>query len=366
MTHLELIEKRPEISYYRLSDQVGRKVDRYVISTPETRKICNVPELVGVEYTDHMLKAMISAFKSLPDNAFILNIPQEQFSVFTFLRGGLNFCLREALYHAYGFNRHASAFMTSQRKLVKGKWHIRENQYRKIEIPDNATLLVGDVVATGTTVDIGFNIFLDHLRVNRKRLNNLIFFTIGCDNAEKILIEVDQKLRRMNPVYGRTIIVYIEGRFGMADDKSNLKIRIPGTDLIRNNALVAPEFALSQYEDIAYPIERCTIYDAGSRSFDIPEYMHDVSDYWQQTKALAETGFSLYDALKERWPEEGWRDFDTFSHKAGRMWVGVDNETIAAIHAAYEKRWHTDFENEARTKSALLALCDRRLAQLSR
>lgn len=359
-----MIKKSPEISYYRISDNTDSPIDRYVISTPQTRKICNVPELLGVEYTDHMLKAMIAAFKHLPDNEFILKVPQEQFCVFTFLRGGLNFSLREALYHAYGLNRHASAFMTSQRKLVNGKWHIRENQYRKIEIPDDATILVGDVVATGTTVDIGFNIFLDHLRVNRRRLNNLIFFTIGCENTEKILRKVDRKLRRMNPVYGRTIIVYIEGRFGMADNRSPLKIRIPGTDLIRNNALVTPEFALSQYEDLAYPIERCTIYDAGSRSFDIPEYMHDVVDYWLQTKNLAETGFTLYDALKERWPETGWDDLATFSQLADQMWTGIDPQTIAELHAAHGRRWHSEFESKSKTKDALVELCDRRLMQL--
>ena len=301
---------------------------------------------------------------SLPDNASILNTPQEKFCIFTFLRGGLNFGLREALYHAHEYNRHASAFMTSQRKLVNGKWHIRENQYRKIEIPDNATLLVGDVVATGTTLDIGFNIFLDHLRIKRKRLNNLIFFTIGCKNTEKIIEEVDRKLRRMNPVYGQTIIVYIEGLFGMADNESPLKIRIPGTDLIRTDALVTPEFALSQYDEIVYPLERCTIYDAGSRSFDIPEYLHDVIDYWSQTKALAKTGFTLYDALKERWPETGWHNFDTFCDIARRMWPGLDPKTTAEIHASYQRRWSPAFEKRAKDATSLLSICENRLKGL--
>ena len=366
MAYLEQIEKRTEITYYQLKDRSGSPVERYVISTPETRKVCNIHELVGVEYTNHMLKAMVSAFKHLPDNESLLKIPQEQFCIFTFLRGGLNFSLREALYQAYGFNKHASAFMTSQRKFVEGKWHIRENQYRKLKIPDNATLVLGDVVATGTTLDMGFSIFLDHLRVNRSRLSNLIFFTIGCDNAEKILNDVDQKLRRMNPVYGRTVVVYIEGRFDMADNDTPLRIRIPGTDLVRINALVAPEFALSQYEDMAFPVERCTIYDAGSRSFDIPEYMHDVTDYWEQTRSLAETGFTLYNALKERWPETSWREFTTFSEKMSQIWRGTNNKTFARLHEAYRNRWDKKFKKRSKAKEALVELCDRRLAQLKR
>jgi hypothetical protein len=366
MAYLKLINTHPEITYYRLKDDRDSTLERYVISTSETRKICNIPELIGVEYTLLMQQAMISALKYLPDRDALLENPQEQFCVFTFLRGGLNFSLREALYHAYGFNKHASAFMTSQRKLIDGKWHIRENQYRKLKVPEDATVLLGDVVATGTTLDIGFNIFLDHLRANRSRLNNLIFFTIGCKNAEKILKGVDKKLRAMNPLYDRTIVVYIEGRFGVADQSTRLKIQIPGTDLIRINSLVAPEFALSQYENTAYPIERCTIYDAGSRSFDIPEYMHDVVDYWKQTRSLAQTGFTLYDALKERWPEDGWKDFGNFSKIAARMWHGVDPKIIAQLHNAYKKRWDHHFETHSKTDTALTALCEKRLSQLNR
>jgi hypothetical protein len=364
MAYLEQIEIHPEISYYQMKDNGDSSVERYVISTPETRKICNVPELIGVQYTMLMQQTMISALKHIPGRELLLQTPEDQFCVFTFLRGGLNFSLRESLYHAYGFNTHASAFMTSQRKLIDGKWHIRQNQYRKLKIPENATVLLGDVVATGTTLDIGFNIFLDHLRTNRSRLNNLIFFTIGCDNAEKILSGVDKKLREMNPLYGRTIVIYVEGCFGVAGKNTGLKIQIPGTDLLRINALVSPEFALSQYENTAYPIERCTIYDAGSRSFDIPEYMHDVIDYWKQTLELAQAGFTLHDALKERWPENGWENFEEFSKKASDMWHGIDPEIISQIHAAYKNRWDNQFETDSKSKTALVALCKERLLQL--
>jgi hypothetical protein len=366
MAHLELINKYPEITYYQLKGEDDNPVERYVISTPETRKICNIPELVGVEYTLLMQQAMISALKKLPYRESLLENAPEQFCVFTFLRGGLNFSLREALYHAYGFNKHASAFMTSQRKLIDGKWHIRENQYRKLKVPEYATVLLGDVVATGTTLDIGFNIFLDHLRAHRSRLNNLIFFTIGCKNAETILRNVDKKLREMNPLYGRPIVIYVEGRFGVADKTTGLKIQIPGTDLIRINALLAPEFALSQYENTAYPIERCTIYDAGSRSFDIPEYMHDVVDYWKQTLALAQTGFTLHDALKERWPEAGWENLGEFSKKIADIWRGIDQEIVTQLHAAYKDRWDSRFETHSKTGAALTTLCEKRLSQLNR
>jgi hypothetical protein len=286
--------------------------------------------------------------------------------VFTFLRGGLNFCLREALYHAYGFNNHTSSFMTSQRYMEDGQWHIKENQYRKIKIPDNATLLIGDVVATGVTIEEGFNVLLDYLRVNRIRLENLIFFTIGCENAERIFRNIDERLRKMNPSYGRTIVVYIEGKFNVAEESTNLKIKIPGTDLIRTDALVTPEFALSQYEDVAYPIERCAIYDAGSRSFDITEYLHDVIDYWAQMKKTAERGFTLHEAMKERWRDNGWEDFDALTEQKSKEWPGVDKLFMLQLHKACTERWNPKFVEMAKSNKALIELCIKRIAELNR
>ena len=364
MEYLEKITSSPEISYYEIKGEEETDLERYVISTPQTRKICNIPEVVGVEYTSLMEEAMISALRHLPGKEFFLVIPQRQFCVFTFLRGGLNFCLREALYHAYGFNNHASSFMTSQRYMVDGKWIIKENQYRKLKAPDNATLLLGDVVATGVTLEQGFNVFLDYLRENRIRLDNLIFFTIGCENSDRIMKEADRRLRLANPSYGRTIIVYLEGKFRVAEDDTNLRIKIPGTDLLRTDALVAPEFALSQYEDVAYPLERCTIYDAGSRSFDVPEYMHDVLDYWGQMKKLAERGLTLYEGMKERWPETGWEDFQQFSEDRAREWQGVDESFLVQIHGAFKSRWDDRFVKTAKTNKPLVELCNKRIERL--
>ena len=87
------------------------------------------------------------------------------------------------------------------------------------------------------------------------------------------------------------------------DTETRLRIGIPGTDLVRFDALLAPDFEQSQYEDPAYPLERCGIYDAGSRAYDIPHYLEDLREYWSKVLALAEGGWSLGEALHERWPQ---------------------------------------------------------------
>jgi hypothetical protein len=161
-------------------------------------------------------------------------------------------------------------------------------------------------------------------------------------------------------------VVYLEGKFNVAEEGTNLKIKIPGTDLLRTGALVTPEFALSQYEDISYPIERCTIYDAGSRSFDIQEYLHDVIDYWAQMKKVAERGFTLYEAMKERWPDDDWGDFEALSEQKGKEWPGVDKLFMLQLHKACTERWNAKFVEAAKSNKALIELCIKRIAQLNR
>lgn len=73
--------------------------------------------------------------------------------------------------------------------------------------------------------------------------------------------------------------------------------------MVRGGSLMAPEFVQSQYEKPTYPLERCTIYDAGSRAFWIPEYLEDVVDYWKQTLELANKGTTFQALLAERFPE---------------------------------------------------------------
>ena len=98
-------------------------------------------------------------------------------------------------------------------------------------------------------------------------------------------------------------VVYLEGVFQTATVDTAMSIKIEGTDLLRTGGTLAPEFLESQYESPSFPVERCTIYDAGSRAFDLTEYFADVRGYWQANLALAAGGMTYARLLRERMPE---------------------------------------------------------------
>ncbi len=301
---LESVRVVAGCSVYRVG-AADALVRRCVVSTPETRRICNDPLVVGVEYTTLLREACRKALCAFAECGWFAAAERETV-VLHVLRGGLNFGLREALAAALGWNGHGSAFISAQRardSRTPEDWYITESDYRKVYLPATATVVLGDVVATGTSLLHALRELLNSVEAPDGQIRQIVFFTIGGVRAEEIVAEIDAACRERFPAYHGALVVYLEGRFGVATPESRVSVKITGTDLLRSPALLAPEFAESQYEAASYPLERCTIYDAGSRAFWLPEYLADLREYWQALAALAAQGMTFAELLQERFPE---------------------------------------------------------------
>lgn len=289
---------------YGIEDKKNTAVNRYILSTPETRAICNDPMVMGYEYTAKLEKAC-STFLRLMKGPSAIELHENRSVVFNILRGGLNFGLRGALAQAFGWNNHSSSFVTAQRARVTDSpelWHITEDEYQKITFPEKAQIILGDVVATGTSLKHGLNIMIKEAVKQGTELSSILFFTIGGQMSEKRLIEADEACRKHFPNYEGTHVCYIEGRFFVPTTETDVAIKITGTDLMRCNSLMAPEFIEANLKSPSYPLERCTIYDAGSRAFQVEEYRDDVIEYWKGVVELAKT-MSFKELLTQRFPE---------------------------------------------------------------
>jgi len=361
MQYLERIRRSAAASWYAIGGDHAGPVERYVLSTAGSREVCNRPELLGVAFNLTLQQSMATALVTAPFRPLLEEHPEDKVCVVNFLRGGLNFELRQALHTAYGFNRHSSAFMSSQRYREDGRWHVKEDMYRKLDVPPDAVLVMGDVVATGVTMENGLQVVIDHIASIGSSVRALVFFTIGCHKAEKVLANIDARLRAAFPNYERTVLVYLEAKFSLVDSKTELRIGIPGTDLVRRGGLLSPELEGSQYGRPAFLLERCSIYDAGSRAFDIPCYARDVVEYWEQVLGFAEEGWTLAEALRERWPEGGALDKEAFLAARATQWKGVGDAFLDDLY----HRQRAFFRGEgAGSSAALAALCRERIARL--
>lgn len=278
--------------------QLGESPRVLVASTPESRAICNKPLIYGVAYTKLLEKACTRVLGQLQ-----LDLKEAETSVVHLLRGGLNFGLRNALAEAYNWNGHGSCFLSAQRRRKSSNcedWEIGESDYQKFTIPDTVSLVFGDVVASGASLRHGLETMVRAVNEKGSRLRSILFFTIGGARTESMFHEIEAAIRAQNPDYEGSTIVYLEGRFPVACRETSLKIKVTGTDLLRHGEALAPEFLESQYENPMFPVERCTIYDAGSRAFEPKCYLEDVLEYWEELLVFHEVSFTDY--LSERCP----------------------------------------------------------------
>ncbi len=305
MDRLIPLHRSEACSLYEIAGGPPGGARRYLVSTPETRRICNDPTVVGLTYTNALRQACRKTLELLREHK-LWPLQEARTTVLHILRGGLNFGLREALHEAYGWNRHGSAFISAQRARSSGNledWHITEGSYQKVYLAPEADIVFGDVVATGTSLEYALQQLLTLVEKAGASIRSVLFFSIGGIRSEEILNKIQEACGQRFPGFVGAATVYFEGRFGIAFSDTDLRIKISGTDLLRKNGLYTPEFIESQYDDPAYPIERCAIYDAGSRAFWLPEYVEDVWDYWLQTSWLAKEGVAYADLLRERAPD---------------------------------------------------------------
>ena len=289
---MKLFKRGSDCTLYTLGDGV------FVATTPQTRAICNDPLIYGLSYTRKLRQACVSVLKALQPE-----LVESETVVAHLLRGGLNFGLREALGEAFEWNAHGSTFLSAQRKRTSDDpecWEIRESEYRKFVIPPEVSFVLGDVVASGASLEYGLTTLADAVKERGASLRSILFFTIGGPRTEEVFHAVDNRLRREHQAYQGSTLIYLEGRFPLADCETSLKIKVTGTDLLRHGNDMAPEFIESQYENPMFPVERCTIYDAGSRAFEPDCYLRDVLEYWEEVATFHRLSFTDY--LKERAP----------------------------------------------------------------
>ncbi len=289
---------------YCLDNFSSKIIKTYVFSSPESRAITNNPFIIGTKYTNYLKQACSDALKTLKELK-LLNSKEKESVVFNILRGGLNFSLREALADSFSWNLHSSSFVSAQREYSKdsNEWLIKENTYSKVFFPKIFQAFMGDVVATGTSLTYALNSIVEKSREQSVELSELTFFTIGGEEAVKRILSFLEKINAQQKIQAVANIIFFDACFDVADETTNLKIQLEGTDLIRTRTeFMAPEFIESQYENPAYPLERCAIYDAGSRAFWVKEYLEDVIDYWEKVHCLAKDGLSFEEMIKERFP----------------------------------------------------------------
>lgn len=359
-----------------VNEIVDPRIKRYIVSTSQTQQITTQSDVVSPEFEGMLQQGIGSAISRSGLREIIMQslVGNRNFAdVLFILRGGLNFDPTNGL-GEIGI-RTIEHYLSSQRKRIPNpqnpecdNWIITHDGYKKLfeaeKEPRSVDLFLGDIVATGTSLQHGLVEFLSEMKQRGYTLNSLNFFSIGVNKTEEIISELLGK-EEFNNVFAasfRANVLYLEGRFGLAKKTSPVRIKIPDTDFLtyHEGALTTPEFVRELLTRPDYVLESCVIYDGGKRRSAFRSHLREVAESWEQLKELALNGFALQDAINERYPlgnistVQEWREI----HPA---WKEIEDSIIQDLI----KQKDFLFAGCPNTPKALEELCERRIREIN-
>ncbi len=370
--------KDEAVSLYSIENKTENSaLKRYVSSTSDTRNMLNFPEIVNSDFTNLMKNGLTNTLKGLNNISHLSSISSKQVNVYHILRGGLNFEVRNALHKAFGYKWHSSSYISSQRHEENGEFAIADDSYRKFQIPDNATVYSADIVASGASLDNSLHFLDSYMTTEKLKIKNFVFITIGCSKAEDVLEKWDAIFKKNHPEYEKTILIYLEGRFALGNKKLPLFNVLPNTDLLKNykfGALLTPEYEFSQFEKMIIPLEACSIYDGGKKSFEPVQHIMDILDFWEkQERSAIEQNLSLWNEYNSRFPLDMYLPLETMkvednynNLKKGKeeFWQGISDLEYKQLFDKFRWLWSDSRISRAKVNGSLAGTCHKKINYL--
>lgn len=269
------------VDCYRLQGG-GYENQYYIVSEAQSRKLLNLPEVVGYEVYECLVHGTAQMMYYLKEQGKVTTP-----NVLSILRGALNYPLEESCYREH-IRVHDISFLSSERVFRDGEIAGLEIKYSKLAMVPDSTLLIGDIIATGETLVHCLRYVTDFYRQHGAKLRNIIVFTIGGTTGIEIMEKLTREIREYWPEFEGFIAVYYEGIFTTYQDKGVSGINLPNVDFYWKGGIVAPAYRRQTLSAQNILFEKCIIYDGGARRYEIKDHVHEVLEYWEGIRDRAE------------------------------------------------------------------------------
>lgn len=285
---LQPADLRKDTSIYKLKS--GNLLNEYyIVSSPGTRKLMASPEVVGFDSYQCMIPSTDVALDYLKETGL-----DQDVSILTILRGGLNYPLEECCHHV-GITVRNMNFVSCERIIEDGVITGLDIRYEKLHAEKDCIMLIGDIIASGDTLRQSLDQVVDRFRRRGGSIRKIIFFTIGGTKAIGLMEHMRAKIRKRWPEFEGFQCFFYEGIFSVYEDKGCTGINIPNIDFYWEDGIISPDFRYHVLKDDDALFEKCIIYDGGARRYEIPEHYAEVMEYWNAIASVADrTNFKLF------------------------------------------------------------------------
>jgi hypothetical protein len=251
----------------------------YLISSPLSRKILFNPHSAGKRLQDDLESAGEMFVRALGETV-LKGTKLDNCCELVFLSGGLFYHLNHGFKKVYA-EVLPQCFLGIKRARVENKTgqFTAYATYENFEaLPDKATVIIGDTIATGATLQKGLQHLFDSLEEKNYTLDKLIILTLaGSTVGAKRFKEVERRIKSQFPE-AKLHFFACEQLFHLMPD---------GTDLrFLEETSVMPEethfHIIANYGEELGKNMKCAVFDWGTRCKNPKAHLHEFLEYCEE------------------------------------------------------------------------------------
>lgn len=228
-------------------------------------EIVTSPFLVGPELEKLAQQASCDFIRALPED--VTDVVSLEI-----LNGGHYYFVGPAFEEVRGVKCPIST-LRAKRRLEDGEWKVRVWDEGGEDLSNYSALLIGDTVATGTTLCGTIKVVLERIAAAGRPLPDVYVWTIAGASSvvgHPTLQEIDETLRG----HGRELSFYFaNARFNLAPNGTDLRLVDAEYDKRAEHEITAKVGAF-------LPKMRCAVWDWGDRFREVRNHLEEIAEYY--------------------------------------------------------------------------------------
>ncbi len=234
----------------------------YILSSDDSAHILFRPYLAGKQLQDRMENVAEKMIRAANKTVLAGKKP-ENITELIFLAGGLYYQMNQGFKKVYE-RALPQCFLGIKRQKIEGKegGFTAVATYENFEsLPDNATVIIGDTIATGATLQKGIYHLFEALAVRKQKITDLIVFSLACSvEGAKKMKEIEERMKRDFP--GSKVHFFVcEQLFHLMPDGTDMRF-------LYDDSIMPDEFrskVVNEFgEELGHNM-KCAVFDWGTR-----------------------------------------------------------------------------------------------------
>jgi len=269
-----------DIKLYKVIDE-RFPVNTYISSSNIFQEILYQPHLAGVKFQQKLSKASEELVRIIAHVA-LKSIPKKDICELVFLAGGLYYGLNEGFKKMFVHSL-PQCFIGIQRDRIEGaegEFRARASYENFESLPENASVIIGDTVATGTTLLKGLQLLANAAEQKKRTIKKVVVCSIAASaKGAEMMKHAENSLASRFPGV-KCYFIACEQLFHLMPDGTDLRFNMPGS--------IIPESTGNKTLDIyghwLSKNMKCAIFDWGTRCKNPMQHYREFLQYAEKER----------------------------------------------------------------------------------